>query len=178
MDAYTPIYSADGQMLAGIMNGATQVTIAGMAAWRTWLVANYPSNPQTIDNSILLWLAANPWKPWGSMTLAQYQAQQIAQLKSDCDALALSHYPQTNQTAMVVMLMQAAQQGLTNRVAYLEQVWIWATAITNLYYQQAAAIQACTAQSQVQQINWSAALAALGAQDPLVTIQEAMSIGN
>ena len=122
------------------------------------------------------WLAANPWSPWGNLSLADYQAQRTAQLKSDCDTLVLSCYPQTNQTAMVVMLMQATQQGLSNRAAYLEKVWTWATAITGLYYQQAAMIQACATQAQVQAISWDEALSSLEAQDPLVTIQQAMSI--
>jgi hypothetical protein len=111
-------------------------------------------------------------------TLAQAQAQALTQLKADCDALVLAHYPQTNQTALVVMLMQAAQGGLTNRAAYIEQVWTWATSITTLYYQQAAAIQAATTTDQVAAITWSAALAALGATDPNVTILGAMNIGN
>ena len=163
---YLPLYDQN-RNLCGWQCGNTSGGVENQY-FQAWLVSQNLTQEQ--------WLAQNPWQPWGNLSLADYQAQRIAQLKTDCDALALAHYPQTNQTAMVVMLMQATAQGLANRAAYLEKVWTWATAITGLYYQQAAMIQACATQAQVQAISWDEALSSLEAQDPLVTIQQAMSI--
>ena len=170
---YTPNYDLNGNFLS-VQNGGSVIPVdvnnIDYQAFQAWLNTQGQTQAQ--------WLIANPWTPWGALTLAQYQAQQIAALKTACDALADSRYPQTNQTAMVVMLMQATQQGLTNRAAYLEQVWTWATAITMMYYQKAALVQACTSQAQVQAVTWSAELTALATQDPDITIQAAMAITN
>jgi hypothetical protein len=112
---------------------------------------------------------------WGTLTVAQLQAQAILQLKSDCDACILKQYPQTNQMALLLLMLQAQQAGNT-AANYVLQVWGWASQIMTAYYTYAAQIAACTDQASVLAISWSAALAAIVAQDPGVTLIQAQQM--
>jgi hypothetical protein len=91
---YAPLYNSGGT-LTGILvtSGNTVLPVnnnndSGYQAFIAWLAAQTP--PLTLQQ----WLAANPWQSWGTQTLAQFQAQQIAACEMQGVMYFTRKYPQ------------------------------------------------------------------------------------
>ena len=172
----------------------TELTLADAQAWfaQAWAGStsidanrntNYFNGTSVDANGFIVPV----YTAWGTQTVAQLQTQQATQLKLDCDALVLAHYPVTNMLSLSNMLTvalaglpamggNAAIPPMPNRAAYLSQVLGWAQAVTTMFYTVEASIIACTTQAQVLAITWNTQLTALGSLDPLVTIAGAQAI--
>ena len=169
----TPLYDGTGNFVGVQWPGCNtmtrlQTSDIGYLQFLAWLVLN--------NTTQALWLANNPWQSWGNMSVGQYQQQQLAQLKADCDNCILTQYPQTNQMALLMFLLAAQQSRNSAAANYVMQVWEWAAQIMEIYYSYAEQLGACTACAQIAGISWYAALTAAVSQDPGVTLLDAESM--
>ena len=175
---YAPLYNSGGT-LTGILvtSGNTVLPVnnnndSGYQAFIAWLAAQTP--PVTLQQ----WLAANPWQSWGTQTLAQFQAQQLAQCETQGVMYFMRKYPQHRQMQFMGLLVQAQAKGWTNCVAYINKLWTYQMAIMQIYGQAAAAINAATTCQQVQAVTWNYASVETTCPDPLVTVAAAAVMQN
>lgn len=111
-----------------------------------------------------------------AITLADYQASFLAQLQLDCQNFILSRYDLPHQTSLSSIGWTGAVAGRTNQAAYCAQVLTWAGSVLQLYYTTQAVMNAAPTLAAAQAITYD--FTQFAATDPLVTIQQAISITN
>lgn len=108
-----------------------------------------------------------------ALSLEAYKLERAAVLSAEVRDFIYSKYEPHRQMSLTNLKMGA----LPNRLAYLNQVWVWIQQCMGLYYSKEDLIAAALDKTEVATISISPLeLASLEVLDPLVTIRQAISI--
>lgn len=134
-----------------------------------------PNDPDNIDyQAFLVWNeTASPQVDVsdGSFTLTELKTQKILKLTEECKGYIETHYEDHRQRTFTFLYAN----GLTNRKAYIQEVWDWIDDVFTEYYSKKADIIAAADESALNAITWDLPTS-FDASDPLKTIEAARTI--
>lgn len=108
------------------------------------------------------------------VSLTEAIENNIAQFQIAAQQFVDSHYSLEDRFNFMALYTIAIQQGLTNRAAYITQLFIWAESIISYSTQYCAMIQAATSVAQINATYWDFTQII----DPLITPLAAIQISN
>jgi hypothetical protein len=167
--------AADPFPLAGLQPGC----VTGLAydavddAWYTDADAvQVPSDTTPVASELADLVALAAAHDPASLTVQQAAKQRA--LSVSFTTMIYVHYGAAQQSSLAVYLDAARAAGLTNRIAYIDQVRAWVDAGLTAYYALQDEIEAASTQAGLDAVTWD--WTAHEATDPLVTLRAARGI--